>query len=233
MKPPFFLLLLGLLSGCATTVTHLSSVDRQLAWQQHQQRLSTLVQWRLTGRMGIQTEKQSLTASLDWSQQQEHYEINLTGSMGSGSLRLSGDNQRVDLVTSKGEQLTATDPEMLIYQHTGLTLPVVALRYWVLGLPAPGQITSQTLDTFGRLARLEQQGWNIDIHRYMQQGELALPAKVFVSNHRAKVRLVIKRWEFQLAETALGAARSYTRGYAQVPVGQVPSAKLAGATIEY
>ncbi len=224
MRWPFYLLLPGLLSACATTVTHLSPADEQLAWQQHQQGLSALIEWHLTGRIGIQTTKESLTASLDWSQQQEHYEINLAGPMGSGSLRLSGDNQQVELLTSKDERFTASDPEVLLYQQTGLRIPVAALRYWVLGLPAPGQVTSQSLDSLGRLANLQQQGWNIDFHRYMQQGELALPAKVFVNNHRAKVRLVIKRWEFELAENALGA----TQGAAQVP-----SARLAGATIEH
>ncbi len=213
----FFLLLLGLLSGCAT-ISHPPSVDKQLAWQQHQQRLSALTQWRLTGRIGIQTAKESLTASLDWSQQQEHYEINMAGPFGSGSLRLSGDNQQVELVTSKDEQLFATDPEQLIYQQTGLRIPVAALRYWVLGLPAPGQITGQTLDAFGRLASLKQQNWEIYFRRYMQHDDLALPAKVFVNNHHAKVRLVIKRWELQPVETVFGSE------------GAIPSARLAGAT---
>lgn len=218
--------LLGLLSGCATTVSRLPAADNQLAWQQHQTRLAGLTQWRLRGRIGIQTEDDSLNASLDWSQQQEHYDIHLFGPMGSGSLRLSGDNKQVELITSKGEQLTAADPEWLIYQQMGLRLPVAALRYWVLGLPAPGQVDGQSLDIYGRLARLEQQGWEIHFHRYSQYDDLELPAKVFMNNHRAKVRLVIKRWELQQAETATPSAQVLPEQAA--PTGQGSAQALPG-----
>ena len=206
----FFVLfaLFGLISGCATT-THLPVDDVQRAWQQHQASLRGLIQWRLTGRIGIQTEDDSLNASLDWSQQQEHYDIRLFGPMGSGSLRLNGDNQQVELTTSKGEQLTAADPERLIYEKMGLRLPVAALRYWVLGLPAPGQIDGKILDAYGHLASLEQQGWDIRFHKYSRHDDLALPAKVFVNNHRAKVRLVIKHWELPQAETAFSSASGH------------------------
>jgi outer membrane lipoprotein LolB len=71
---------------------------------------------------------------------------------------------------------------------------VAALRYWVLGLPAPGTVASRTLDPRGRLAALEQSGWRIRFLDYGRQDGYELPGRVFAQKDGTRVRLVVGRW---------------------------------------
>ncbi len=187
-------LALLLLAGCTTAPPRPQPSDTQQAWQQHQRQLSALHDWRLSGRLGIQTDHEGWHASLDWQQHNSDYTIHITAPLGQGSLQLQGDATRVQLHTSDGETASATDPGQLLYQQFGWKVPVASLRYWVLGLPAPGTAV-ETLDDYGRLSRLQQAGWEITFLNYQKQQGVELPGRVFVNNHQAKVRLVIGEWQ--------------------------------------
>ena len=194
-------LLLLLLAGCSMAPPRPQPADAQQAWQQHQRQLAALHGWRLSGRLGIQTGHEGWHASLDWQQHNGAYTIHITAPLGQGSLRLQGDAFSVQLQTSEGETATAEDPGLLLYQQFGWKVPVASLRYWVLGLPAPGEAI-ETLDEYGRLSHLQQAGWEISFLNYETQQGVELPGRVFVNNHQAKVRLVIGEW--QLSDPPLG-----------------------------
>ena len=195
MRIPIALLGLALLlAGCSIATPRPQPTDSQQAWQQHRQRLTALHDWRLTGRLGIQTGHEGWHVSLDWQQHNGDYTIHLTAPLGQGSLLLQGDAASVTLQTSEGETLSAEDAGLLLYQQFGWKVPVASLRYWVLGLPAPGEAI-ESLDEYGRLSHLQQSGWEIEFLDYATQQGVELPGRVFVSNHLAKVRLVIGQWQ--------------------------------------
>ncbi len=187
-------LVLLLQIGCTTAPPRPQPTDTQQAWQNHQLQLSALHNWRLSGRLGIQTGHEGWHAGLDWQQHNSAYTIRITAPLGQGSLLLQGDTTGVLLQTSDGETAHAADPGLLLYQQFGWKVPVASLRYWVLGLPAPGHAV-KTLDEYGRLSRLQQAGWEITFLDYELQHGVELPGRVFVNNHQAKVRLVIGEWQ--------------------------------------
>jgi outer membrane lipoprotein LolB len=200
MRTPLLLLGLALLmAGCSSAPPRPQPADTQAAWQQHRQQLSALHNWRITGRLGIQTGHEGWHAGLDWQQHNGDYTIRITAPLGQGSLLLQGDTAGVTLQTSDGETLRDEDPGLLLYRQLGWKVPVASLRYWVLGLPAPG-VAVETLDAYGRLSHLQQSGWVIEFLDYEERQGIELPGRVFVSNHQAKVRLVIGGWQLA-AET--------------------------------
>lgn len=182
-----------LLAGCAATPVMPPAADPQQVWREHQQQLAAVVAWALVGRIAIRTEDEGWQASIDWQQRSQDYAIHLTGPLGQGSLRLQGDGRIVSL--SDGEAiLMDEDAEALLYREMGWRVPVSALRYWALGLPAPGA-AEQELNPQGLLGRLRQAGWSIEFRDYIRRGELLLPGRLFISNHQAQIRLVVDRWE--------------------------------------
>ncbi len=196
MKSHIVLLALALLlAGCSIAPQRTHPLDTQQAWQQHRQQLATVQQWRITGRLGIQSGHEGWHVSVDWQQQDGDYTIRITAPLGQGSLLLQGSPDGVTLQTSDGEMLRSQDPSLLLYQKLGWKVPVASLRYWVLGLPAPGDAV-ESLDEYGRLSHLQQSGWEVKFLDYEQQQNVELPGKVFVTNHLAKVRLVIGDWHF-------------------------------------
>lgn len=188
------LLVLLLLAGCTSAPPRPLPTDSQLAWQQRQQRMAEVDEWRLSGRLAIQAGHEGWHARINWRQQQQDYAIMLIAPLGQGSLRLDGNDSVVTLRTDEGQSVSAADPTALLEQQFGWRVPVAALRYWVLGIPAPGAREEQ-VDEYGRLIHLEQGEWEIRFLDYETQQGLEVPGRVFVNNHQAKVKLVISEWQ--------------------------------------
>lgn len=186
-------------AGCTTTPPAPPLADPQLAWEARQHRMAQVQDWRLEGRLAIQREHEGWHVSINWQQRQQDYSIMLIAPLGQGALRLDGNDTAVTLQTDEGETVSANDPEALLLQQFGWRVPVASLRYWVLGIPAPGKREEQ-IDGQGRLTHLQQGGWEIRFLDYEPQQGLELPGRVFVNNHQAKVKLVISEWQLQTAD---------------------------------
>ncbi len=79
-----------------------------------------------------------------------------------------------------------------------IQFPVSGLRYWIRGIPAPGG-NARLLgwNEQGRLHRLEQDGWRVEMRNYRDVGDYRLPGKVFIKRGEedpVDVRLVIRQW---------------------------------------
>jgi outer membrane lipoprotein LolB len=196
-----------LLSACQSLPTLLSkNTDPDQQWQQRQLQLGQLQQWHLTGRVSIFKQEDAWHASLDWQQQPQSYLIQFIAPMGGGSAILSGDPTNVIMRTSDNETFIARNAEQLLMDHMGWTMPVEGMRYWAVGLPSPASKPQrQQLDEEGRLLQLSQFGWDIEYRRYTSVGEMDLPDKIFMQNHKLNVKLVVERW--QLSDVAREARR--------------------------
>lgn len=188
------LLLLMVVACSPTPPRQLPDTAPEQSWQLRQQQLQQLSHWQLSGRLAVQNDHEAWHMSLEWLQRRDRYSLNITAPLGQGSMRLHGDAVQVMLMTDEGETLNSSNPELLLYQQFGWKIPISALRYWVLGLPAPGDF-QQTLDEYGRLRQLTQAGWEIEFIDYQPHLGVELPRKVFINNHRAKVKLVISSWQ--------------------------------------
>lgn len=186
-------------TACATVNTgglpRPSPESQASAWQARQAALAALPGWTLAGRIAVSNDDTNWSAALHWIQQADRYTVEVIAPLGQGAARLDGGHDGVALQLADGRLLTATDPELLLQQHTGLHMPVTGLRFWVMGMPNPASEARQALDDAGRLAWLEQAGWRIEFLRYSQVSGLDLPAKLVAINPRLRMRLVIDRWE--------------------------------------
>jgi outer membrane lipoprotein LolB len=194
-------LLALLLAACASQPPRAPVASRELAWQERQTSLQRIDRWQLTGRLALQSGDEGGTVTLIWQQQPESYQIRLVAPLGQGSLQLEGDADGVILRNSEGRSAIAANAETLLQAEVGWRIPVKDLRYWVVGLAAPGNSRIE-LDQYGRLARLNQDGWEVTFLDYTMVGNTELPARIFVTDHQARVRLIIKRWE--LADASHG-----------------------------
>ena len=188
-----------ILSACVTVEKHPMPVDselnRQAMWEAHKANLQTLHSWELKGRVAGKSNDQGFRAGVNWSQKKHDFAIKLHGPLGRKVAVITGKPGNVQLKTSKGESFVANDPEKLIQELFGYTLPVNGLRYWLLGVPDPKQAQlSIQLDEHGRLIRLEQAEWVIDYNRY-HSGTTALPALMQISNVSMNANIKIDHWQ--------------------------------------
>ncbi len=195
-----------LAAGCATVPPPPPVENPAAAWQARQAELRTLSAWTLQGRLAMRAAEEGWQASVNWIHDGARQQIDLTGPLGRGHLRLTQDNGGAELRDADQKTWRAENAEQLLYRTTGWLVPLDGLNYWILGLPAPGPAAKLALDDQGRLKTLDQSGWDIRFLEYARSGSLDLPSKIFIKrqgdgnaagspNHvDVEVRLIVELW---------------------------------------
>jgi len=195
-----------LLVACATIPDRPPVSNPEQVFQTHRERLTPVERWHIRGRMALRTDSEGWQASLVWDRQGARHQLDFTGPLGRGHLRLTSDSGGAHLRDSDNNTARAATVEALVLQATGHRLPLDELQYWVRGLPAPGTVQRQELDAWGRLARLDQQRWRIEFLDYTRRGNLELPSRLFARREpdpgnadnglreTIEVRLAIEHW---------------------------------------
>lgn len=195
------LLALALVAACASIRPRDTerTPSTQTVWEQRQNRISQLRDWSFAGRVAIRLQQEGWSAGVHWIQRDADYTVRVTNPFGQGVYSFAGTVQGVTLHTAKNEVFNANDAETLMREHLGWSLPIAGLGYWVRGIPDPEDtIHALRLDEKGRLARLEQAGWRIEVERYAREAELELPVKLLMQHPQMRVRLAVSRWRLSL-----------------------------------
>lgn len=183
----------GLLAGCASIVRPGGPPDRA-AWQAHRGRLARIDRWHLQGRIGVATPRHGGSASFDWQQQDERMTLLFSGPFGMGAVKLWGTASEMHVKDSKGRTWVSYDPRQALVSTLGWPLPVGSLRFWVLGLPAPGSDNTLDIGSRGLLRGLRQQGWSVSYEDYLKHAGLLLPQRLLIARGRTRIKLIVSSW---------------------------------------
>ncbi len=84
---------------------------------------------------------------------------------------------------------------MSCVRHLGSSPRSAACGYWILGASDPATSAQQSLDAQQRLARLQQEGWQVDYAEYARVQQQWLPRRLTVTRGSLRLRVVIDRWQ--------------------------------------
>jgi outer membrane lipoprotein LolB len=182
------LFVLCTLSACATVAPPTAPLPSDL---------NELECWQAHGRLGVSGPETGGSGSFDWLQRGDRAEIQIRGPVGVGSVRieLRGDGSKPDLrlQTSDGRTLEAQAAWDELETRLGAAVPAGQLRYWLLGLAAPGEHAWLEGNADG-VTTLEQSGWRIDYQRFSTDPGARVPVKMRAASGDASVRIVVDRW---------------------------------------
>ena len=148
-------------------------------------------QWQLSGKVGLRNGNQAHSAYLNWRQCGSAYDIRLTGPFGQGAAHLTGDDNYANLQTSDKQSFSASNPEQLLAQHFGWSLPINELLYWIRGVPSPQNDFQANNDLHG----FSQQQWDVSYPKMTAVNQFQLPAKAVAERAPFKVTVLIKNWQ--------------------------------------
>jgi outer membrane lipoprotein LolB len=159
--------------------------------------LEHLDRWQAHGRIAVSGPAGGGSGSFDWEQISDRAQVQIRGPIGIGSVRLqlAGDAEhpQLKLETGDGKTLESEAAWSELEARLGAPVPAGNLRFWMLGLAAPGDHQWHEPDAAG-LTRLDQDGWAIDYQNYSDAPGLRVPSRIRANSGSASVRIVVDRW---------------------------------------
>ena len=152
-----------------------------------------LEQWHVDGKIAVYMDKKNHSGNLTWRQNNNIFDLLITGPLGQGYLHIEGRPGWV-VATTAEEQIQTTNIEDLFAHHFEWTLPLRELHYWVRGIASPTSDAKFHFADNGELVRMEQAGWQINYRRYTQVSGLTLPNKITLKGNHIELKLVLKNW---------------------------------------
>jgi outer membrane lipoprotein LolB len=155
--------------------------------------IATLSDWHATGRVAVRAGSDGFSASFDWQEAAGQGVLGVRGPFGAGAVRISRSAERI-MIESGGAPLevdapfAALEPELVA--RLGFPLPLDPLRYWVLGVPAPG------LPAEGSGADFRQGGWQVSVGEFVPVAGAPgpLPARLTLTRDATRIRVIVDRW---------------------------------------
>jgi outer membrane lipoprotein LolB len=189
-------LIVLLLAGCATT----RPPPALLPAEEQEALLRSLPGFSMDGRGAVRVGDEGPPAfSVDWRQQGEESRLRLSGTFG-GGLAVIWRPGLLRLTGGRGEQYENAEAEAVLMRELGFVPPFEALRYWVLGLPAPGETAGEAAPAAeGRRGAITQQGWHISYDRWMNvaagTGGVQLPRRLTATRDDLRLRVTVEEWK--------------------------------------
>ena len=147
--------------------------------------------WRARGKFSFKSPERKQSGNFDWQQSGDQYKVRLFGPLGLGAVSISGDDTAVTI--EKGGEVHQSDqPNEMIQQATGLSMPVSALADWLIGQPEHNPNTLVHFDDNGKIELARSQGWRIAYVNDTQAPHL--PKRIFAERQGTRLNLVITRW---------------------------------------
>ncbi len=188
-----------LLAGCRTLPPQpVLGPGADAPWAAQRAGLEKLDRFGLTGRVAVAANGEGFSANLRYERQPERTDLALDGPMGIGGVRvaIAGDDLRIE--TSSGKQLDGAAAREELEQRLGFALPLAELRWWVLGIPAPGDAQLDEDSGSGEIRGFTQNGWRVSIDSRAPGLGFALPRRLTAERATAEIparmKLLVEQW---------------------------------------
>lgn len=155
---------------------------------------AALGRWTASGRMAVAAGNDGGSGSFDWAQDGATARLDLRGPLGSGAVRLVVTPEALSLADGSGRVLDADLATADLRVRLGADLPWGHLRYWLLGLPAPGAEATVRDQGQAPWRIIEQAGWRLAYDSFAVVEGLNLPRRFSVEQGEVRVRVVIDEW---------------------------------------
>lgn len=160
--------------------------------------LNDLDRWQAHGRLGVSGPENGGSGSFEWRQRGDQADVEIRGPIGIGGVHLemrgAGGTPELTLQTSDGRKLQSDAAWGELQARLGAAVPAGNLRFWMLGLAAPGEHRWHEANENG-VVTLEQGGWRIDYQRYSDEPGARVPMRMTATSGDARVRIVVDRWQ--------------------------------------
>jgi outer membrane lipoprotein LolB len=157
--------------------------------------LEQLERYGLSGRVAVAANGQGFSAGLRYQQLPQSAQLALDGPMGIGGMRVDLIGNDFEVSTSRGEKLDGAAARAELERRLGFELPLAELRWWLLGIPAPGESSVLADPGTGEIRGFAQAGWQVSVNSRAPGLGFSLPLRLTAERDGARLKLFVERWQ--------------------------------------
>ena len=156
--------------------------------------ITALADWQAQGRVAVRSAGTGFGASFDWQEAAGASRLDVRGPLGGGAARITRTQDTIRIESGGAPPLEVAAPfdalEGELIARLGFPLPIEALRYWLLGVPAPDRPSTATAQGF------EQDGWAIGLDEFaaVDGAPAPLPARLTLTREETRIRVAVSHW---------------------------------------
>ena len=150
--------------------------------------------FEMRGKLAAAVDGRGYNARLRWAQHTTTFNIMLSGPVGIGQTEVFGHPGVARVRQSSGEQIY-DDPAEAMSAAFGFRAPLSELRFWIVGVPAPGPGFTEHAPPAEASRLFEQSGWRVLVRELTQTSAGVLPRRVVLTRDDTRLRLVISHWQ--------------------------------------
>jgi outer membrane lipoprotein LolB len=153
-----------------------------------------LQHWTASGRLAVKAGDEGGSGAFEWRQDGATSQLDLRGPLGAGAVSLTVAPGTLSLADGAGRVLDADAARADLQARLGADLPWDHLRYWLLGVAAPGEAASVIDGTAAPLRLIEQSGWRLAYDSFDTVQGSALPQRFSAERGGVRVRVIVDAW---------------------------------------
>jgi len=197
----FLFLFISLVSACATKPTiDPNKLSATGGWQSQTEALTQFSVWELKGRLAYKRQDEGFSARVRWQVSPDETRLKLTSTLGVSILSLDV-SPSLTTLEADGEIYQGDNAQQLLWDISGLDVPVAQLQQWVKALPSAGDKIE--LNDQGYIATLKPacwscRKWEIIYQSYAEYDGLILPNALTlrdVSQPNAFIKIKVTSWQ--------------------------------------
>ena len=150
--------------------------------------------WTASGRLALAADSQGGSGSFAWQQHGASTTLSIRGPFGAGGLQVVADGQSMSVTDASGQTVDADQAREALRTQFGADLPWTHLRYWMLGVPSPGEPAQVTDAGAAPVRVIEQAGWRIGYDAFRPVSGGALPGRFAATRGAVRLKVVIDDW---------------------------------------
>jgi outer membrane lipoprotein LolB len=189
-----------LLSGCTFT-KQINADESQVSFpKQREAQLAMLQHWKVKGKIAFITPSKKESAGLSWhvNEISQSQQLNLNSYLGINVLDLNSQAGK-HTIKVDGKTYHGTNLPQLIYDLTGLTLPIHALNYWLKGIAYKSNdeilLNGKTHLPFQLTSLYQGRLWQIKYEKYKPFTTMQLPTKISIRQDDLLIKFSINNWQ--------------------------------------
>lgn len=151
--------------------------------------LQQLDHWYLDGRLAYQDSKDSFSVSVNWRHVRDKDQITLSGPLSQGKVMITVGGNEVVVEDGNERHVYQGSVDEVVAEQLGFTMPVAALKYWVVGVYDPSKTYVEMADG------IVQQGWTVKYREMQSVASQLMPKRMTVEQGQIKMKFLVDTWD--------------------------------------